>query len=327
VNSSPGKETPGKETAMRPAAKPMDGVPPTRTAGRRTVAVLGAGGLMGGAIAANLTRAGMNVRAWNRSRVRADPLTALGARVFSTPAKAARGADTVVTILADIDAVMEAMDGPAGGLAEMSREAIWLQMSTIGEAGTSQCLALAERLGVGFVDAPVLGSRQPAEQGGLIVLASGPEPLRARLQPIFDVLGERTMWLGDAGAGTKLKLALNAWVLTVVEAGAEIIALAQACGIDPRRIFEALAGGSLDLPYLRMKGMTMIERQFEPAFRLALAAKDAALVLDATKARGLDLPLIQVISERLAQGAKEHPDLDISATYLTITRLASLAER
>src|SRR6185437_48018 len=147
------------------------------------------------------------------------------------------------------------------------------------------------------------------------------------VQPIFDVLGERTVWLGDAGAGSRLKLALNAWVLTVVEACAEIVALAEACELAPQLIFDALEGGNLDLPYLRIKGMTMIERQFEPAFRLSLAAKDAALVLEAAKTRGLDLPLLNVINERLAQGAREHPDLDVSATFLTITRLASLANR
>jgi 3-hydroxyisobutyrate dehydrogenase len=281
---------------------------------------------MGEPIATNLARAGIAVRAWNRSRSKASPLAVLGAEIVATPARAARGADVVLTILAETDAVISAMEGPAGGLAEMNQDAIWLQMSTIGEAGTAKCMALAERHGVGFVDAPVLGSRQPAEQGELVVLASGPEPVRAALQPIFDVIGERTMWLGDAGAGSRLKLALNAWVLTVVEAGAEIIALAEACDIDPRHIFEALRGGSLDLPYLRMKGMTMIERRFEPAFRLALAAKDASLVHEAAKTRGLDLPLLHAVNERLAQGAKEYPDLDMSAIYLMCARLACLPE-
>lgn len=317
---------PSGENDVRTVPEPTDRAAST-TAGRRTVAVLGAGGLMGGAMAATLARAGLDVRAWNRSRVKADQLAELGARIFSTPAKAARGADVVLTILADTDAVIDAMDSQTGGLAEMGSNSIWLQMSTLGEAGTAQCMELARQHGVSFVDAPVLGSRQPAEEGQLVVLASGPDLARARLQPIFDALSERTMWLGAAGAGSKLKLVLNAWVLTVVEAGAEIIALAQACELDPRRVFDAMLGTSLDCPYLRMKGLAMIEQQFEPAFRLSLAAKDAALVLDAAKARRLDLPLLHVINDRLAQGAKEHPDLDMSATYLTIVSLASLTER
>lgn len=316
----------GRETNVRPVPKPTDRTAPL-TAGHPPVAVLGAGGLMGRAIAANLASAGINVRAWNRSRAKAGPLTAQGVKVFSTPAKAARGAEVVLTILAETDAVVSAMDGPAGGLAEMGQGSIWLQMSTIGEAGTAKCMALAERHCVSFVDAPVLGSRQPAEQGQLVVLASGPERVRTRLEPIFDAVGERTMWLGDAGAGSRLKLALNAWVLTVVEAGAEIIALAQACEVDPGQVFEALRGSSLDNPYLRKKGMKMIERQFEPAFRLALAAKDAALVQEAARTRGLHLPMLQAVCERLALSADENPDLDVSAVYLTIAKMASLAER
>jgi 3-hydroxyisobutyrate dehydrogenase len=286
------------------------------------VAVLGAGGLMGQAMAANLARTGRAVRVWNRSRDKAESLTAHGATIAATPAEAAHGAHIVITMLADADAVVSAMDGPGGGLAEMDQDSVWLQMSTIGESGTATCAGLAGPRGVTFVDAPVLGSRQVAEQGQLVVLASGPEQARADIQPIFDVIGQRTLWLGETGAGSRLKLALNAWVLTVVEAGAEIIALAGAFGLDPRRIFEALDGGSLDLPYLRMKGTAMIEHKFEPAFRLALAAKDAALVDEAARTRGLDLPLLRVVSERLAEGAKEHPDFDMSATYLTSAKRA-----
>jgi 3-hydroxyisobutyrate dehydrogenase len=170
---------------------------------------------------------------------------------------------------------------------------------------------------VPFVDAPVLGTRQPAEQRKLVIMASGPATLRNRLQPIFDALGHKTMWLGEAGAGTHLKLVVNNWLLTVVEGGAETIALAEGLGLDPELLFEAIDGGPLDLPYLRMKARAMMERDFTPAFRLKLAAKDAALVEEAVRRRQLDLPLIPVIRERLAEGAREHGDEDMAATYLT----------
>jgi 3-hydroxyisobutyrate dehydrogenase len=278
------------------------------------VAVLGAGGLMGQAMAANLARAGFPVRAWNRTRAKAEPLAADGAEILASPAEAVHGAGVVLTMLADSRAVTAAM---AAALPSMAPGAIWLQMSTIGEEGTARCAELAHGRGVSFVDAPVLGSRQPAEEGNLVVLASGPQSARPRVQPVFDVLGRRTIWLGEAGAGSRLKLVLNAWVLAVVEAGAEIIALAEGFGLDPRLIFDALDGGSLDLPYLRVKGMAMIERDFTPAFRLALAAKDAALVDESARRHGLNLPLLTTISERLADGARESGDADMSATYLT----------
>jgi 3-hydroxyisobutyrate dehydrogenase len=190
-------------------------------------------------------------------------------------------------------------------------------MSTIGEEATEWCAGLAGRYDVVFVDAPVLGTRQPAEQGQLVVLESGPPEARPRVQPVFDAIGHRTIHAGPAGAGTTLKLVTNSWVLAVVEAGAETIALAEGLGIDPTLFFQAIEGGPLDLPYLRMKGRAIAERDFTPSFRLRLAAKDADLVEDAALHHGLNLPLLDVVARRLGEGASEHGDQDLSATYLT----------
>jgi 3-hydroxyisobutyrate dehydrogenase len=137
------------------------------------------------------------------------------------------------------------------------------------------------------------------------------------LDPIFDVIGSKTMWLGKASAGTRLKIAINSWVLTVVEGTAEMIALADGLGLDPALIFEALEGGALDLPYLRIKGKAILDGDFEPSFSLALAAKDAALIRESARHHDLDLPLFETIGERLREGAKEHGAKDMCATYLT----------
>jgi 3-hydroxyisobutyrate dehydrogenase len=303
------------------------------TADTETVAVLGAGGTMGFPIARNIARAGIPVRVWNRSRDKAEALAKDGAYVADTPADAARGAGIVITMLADWDAVTAAMDGPDGALEIMAsanragggitgdstapQHPLWVQLSTIGEAATKRCAELANRAGVGFVDAPVLGTRQPAEEGKLVILESGPQEARPRTQPVFDAIGQRTIWVGEAGAGTRLKLVVNSWVLAVVEAGAETIALAEGLGLDPGLFFQAIEGGPLDLPYLRMKGKAMTERDFTPAFRLELAAKDAVLVRQAAEDRGMDLPLVETIARRLTEGAWEHGDKDFSATYLT----------
>ncbi|HWF54924.1 MAG TPA: NAD(P)-dependent oxidoreductase [Solirubrobacteraceae bacterium] len=281
---------------------------------KETIAVLGAGGIMGLPIARNLARAGFDLRAWNRSHEKAAPLADDGACLCASPAEATTGADIVLTMLADADAVLHVIKDALQGVGE---NAVWMQMSTIGESGTERCAELARERGIAFVDAPVLGTKAPAEQGKLVILASGPEALKDRLQPIFDVVGQRTLWVGQAGAGTRLKLATNAWVLTVVEGGAETLALAAGMGIDPRLVLEAISGGALDLPYLQMKGTAMIERDFTPSFSLALAAKDAALMEEAAERHGLDLPLIRTIRDRLAEGVERHGDKDMSATYLT----------
>jgi 3-hydroxyisobutyrate dehydrogenase len=287
-------------------------------ADKQTVAVLGAGSTMGFAMARNIARGGYDVRAWNRSREKAEPLTEDGAQVFDTPGEAAQAADVILTMLADTDAVISCMDGDDGALAaQHADDAVWLQCSTIGEEGIDRCVELARDAQVELVDAPVLGTKQPAEEGKLVVLASGPERIHGRVGPLFDLIGQRTMWVGGAGAGTRLKLATNSWVLTVVEGAAETLALAEGLGLDPQLVLEAVSGGPLDLPYLQMKGRAMIERSFEPSFRLTLAAKDAALVQAAAERHHLDLPLLRAIRERLDEGADEHGDKDLSATYLT----------
>lgn len=279
-----------------------------------TVAVLGAGGTMGRPMARNIARAGLEVRAWNRSPEKALPLADEGVHIADDPRAAAEGADVVMTMLADADAVLDVMGGAIGAMRDGS---VWLQTSTIGEAGIEACADLASEQGIALVDAPVLGTKAPAEQGKLVVLGSGPEHLRNELRPIFDAIAQRTMWVGEAGAGTRLKVVVNSWIVTVVEGGAETIALAEGMGVDPARLFEALEGGTLDLPYLRMKGEAIANRDFDPSFSLRLAAKDAGLVQESAGRRDLELPALDAIRRRLDEGVREHGDEDMSATFLT----------
>jgi 3-hydroxyisobutyrate dehydrogenase len=279
-----------------------------------TVAVLGAGGTMGLPMARNIARAGLEVRAWNRSPEKAQPLADDGAHIAGDARAAVEGADVVMTMLADADAVLDVMGGAIDGMRDGTT---WLQTSTIGEAGIEACADLASGHGIELVDAPVLGTKAPAEQGKLVVLGSGPEGLRDRLRPIFDAIAERTMWVGEAGAGTRLKVVVNSWIVTVVEGGAETIALAEGMGVDPALMFDALEGGALDLPYLRMKGEAIAKREFDPSFSLRLAAKDAGLVSESAGRRDLDLPVLEAIRRRLDEGVPEHGDEDMSATFLT----------
>jgi 3-hydroxyisobutyrate dehydrogenase len=278
-------------------------------ADEETVAVLGAGSTMGFAMARNMARAGISVRAWNRSRDKAEPLIDEGATVCDTPTEAADEAGVVLTMLADTDAVLDSVQDA------LRNAPLWLQMSTIGETGTDRCLELARERGVTFLDAPVLGTKGPAEEGKLVVLASGPEAERTRVQPIFDAVGQKTMWVGEAGAATRLKIVVNSWVLAVTEATAEIIALAQGLEVDPSLIFDAIEGGTLDLPYLRIKGKAILEQNFEPMFRLKLAAKDAGLIEESAERHGVEVPLFSVIREQMSRAAQEHGDEDMAATY------------
>jgi 3-hydroxyisobutyrate dehydrogenase len=278
-----------------------------------TIAFLGTG-TMGLPMARNLAGAGFQLRAWNRSRDRAEPLSDAGVELCADPRGAAKGAELMVTMLSDsvavLDTAAEALHALAGG-------AIWLQMSTIGIEGTERCAELAQKAGVALVDAPVLGTRQPAEKAQLVVLASGPQAARERCQPLFDAVGSRSMWLGEAGAGTRTKVVVNSWIVGIVAVLAETISLAQALGVDPQHFFDAVEGGTLDLPYARLKGKAMIERAFEDAsFRLALARKDADLVLAAASESGLDLQIMEAVARRMRVAEEGgHGDEDMAATY------------
>jgi 3-hydroxyisobutyrate dehydrogenase len=281
-------------------------------AANERVAILGAGSTMGFPMARNIAKAGIETAAWNRSTEKAKPLGDHGLDVADSPSQCVSGATIVLTMLSDGDAVTSVIEPVLGELAD---NAIWLQMSTIGESASERSAQLAQQHGVTLIDAPVLGTKQPAEDGKLVVLASGPEDVRDRVQPIFDAVGQKTIWVGDVGDSQRLKMVVNSWVLTVTEGCAETIALAQGLGLDPSLLFDAIDGGGLDLPYLRMKGKAILEHNFDAAFKLSLAAKDAGLINESASRHDLDLPLFATIRDRMLAAAQEHGDEDMIATW------------
>ena len=278
-----------------------------------TVALLGTG-TMGAGMGTNIARAGLPLRAWNRTRDKAEPLTQVGATVADSPAEAVRGADVVLTMLFDADSVAATMEQAREGLTPGT---VWLQQSTVGVEGSDRLVALARDLGVAYVDAPVLGTRGPAESGALVVLAAGPEDVREQVAPILDAIGSRTLWLGAAGEASRLKLAANAWVITVVEGIAEALALTRSLGLDPALFLEAVAGGAMDAPYVGVKGRAMLAGDFEPSFAVSGAAKDADLIVAAARGAGVELAVVEAARDHLARAlAAGHGDQDLSATYL-----------
>ena len=279
---------------------------------RPVVALLGTG-TMGAGMARNISAAGLDLRVWNRSRDKADPLADV-ATVAGTVAEAVEGADVVVTMLYDADSVADVAEQARGHLGP---DAVWVQTSTVGVAGSDRLVALAADLGVTYVDAPVLGTRKPAEDGALVVLASGPDAARDTVTPVFDAIGGRTMWLGEAGAGSRLKLAANAWVVTVLEGVADSLALTRDLGLDPALFLEAVAGGAMDAPYVQLKGKAMLDEQLDPAFALSGALKDVDLILAAAEGAGTDLGPMPGIREHLGRAVDAgHGDRDMAATWL-----------
>jgi 3-hydroxyisobutyrate dehydrogenase len=271
-------------------------------------------GVMGLPMVRNLDEAGFAVHAYNRTVSRAQPLEGEGIAVFDDPARAAAGCSVMVTMLPDGDAVLEVA---AAALQATDGPETWIQMSTIGTPATERCEALADEYDATFVDAPVVGTRGPAEQGKLTILASGPERSRPVAEPVFNAVGARTLWLGEAGAGSRAKVMVNMWVIGVVAALAETLAVGRALELDPDLLFEILDGGPLDLPYARIKGAMMATGSFDDvSFSLSLARKDAQLARAAGDAAGIELPALDGALARMLEAERRgHGDEDIAATY------------
>jgi len=188
----------------------------------------------------------------------------------------------------------------------------------VGIEGSARLAALADELGIVYVDAPVLGTKGPADAGQLTVLASGPDEARDAVTPVLDAIGARTLWLGPAGQGQRLKLVANAWVLTVVEGVAESLALARALGLEPQHFLDVVKGGALDAPYVQLKGAAMIAGEFDAQFPLWGAAKDAGLIEEAAQEAGVDLAIVPAVRGHFERAlADGHGDKDMAATYLS----------
>jgi 3-hydroxyisobutyrate dehydrogenase len=258
-----------------------------RMTGQEPVAVLGIGA-MGHAMATSALRAGIPTIVWNRTPAPTRDLAELGADVTESAADAARRAAIVVTMVTDTDAVIS-IARDQGMLAAISPGAIWAQMSTIGMAGTEHVAAMvqAERPEVMLLDAPVSGSREPAERGQLTIFASGPEQARPRVAALFDALGQRTIWVGAVGAGSRVKLVNNTLVAFAAEAVANAAALARRLGLKTETVIQALAGSPLVSPWQAAKLQRIAKGEFSAQFALSLALKDVRLALQAADDDGL----------------------------------------
>ncbi len=245
------------------------------------VAVLGIGA-MGHGMAASALRAGIPTTVWDRAAEATRDLAERGAQVAGSAADAARRATIVVTMVTDADAVMS-IARDQGMLAALAPGAIWAQMSTIGVAGIDRVADMTrrERPDVMLLDAPVSGSRDPAERGELTIFASGPAEARSRVAALFGALGQRTIWVGEAGAGTRLKLVNNTWLAFAAEAVAASAALARQLGLETADVVDALGGSALASPWQAAKLRRIAAGEFSAQFALSLALKDVHLALQA----------------------------------------------
>lgn len=275
------------------------------------VGLLGVG-LMGSAMAHRLLDQGLAVTAWDRKPEQLRELEDHGGTPAEAPADVIRNAGVVITMLPTADIIMEVV-GPL--LDDWPEGTVWLQMSSVGAAEADQLTQAAAEHGVSLVDAPVSGSTHPAEQGELTVLASGPDSARTAVEPIFAALASRVLWVGEAGAGSRLKLAANHWMITSVAALAESMHLCETMGLDPEHFVSLLDGGPLGSPYAVQKLDEMRRREYPAGFPVRLALKDLELVREVEGGTRATMPMLDVVLERFAAASQELADQDLAAIY------------
>src|SRR6201996_4292255 len=284
------------------------------------VSILGLG-IMGAAMARSTARGGLKTTAWDRSPERASSFGLGNVQISQSARDAVQDADIVVTMVSNADAVLEIMKGREV-LPAMKPGAVWIQMSTIGVEGTERASRLAApRPEIGFLDAPVSGSKAAAEQGKLIILASGDQVRAGAVaQPFFHTIAAQTHWLGDVGQGTRMKLLFNTWIAILMEGVAEVSILGDALGIDLGRFASLVSGGPL-VPAWAVAKLRKIKegRTAETEFPLRWAHKDVQLALAAAGEERARLPMLNQIDATWAEAEPAFGADDLSAIYLALS--------
>jgi 3-hydroxyisobutyrate dehydrogenase len=280
---------------------------------KTTVGVLGLGA-MGHAFANNLLKNGFPTRVWNRNRARAEGLS--GAMICDTPRQAAEGAGVVITMLPDGKITESVLAGADGVLASVPKGAAIAQMGTIGVESTMHLARTIHsvRPDIAFIDAPVSGTKGPAEQARIRILASGDHEAASAIEPVFSAIASHTQWFGKVGAGSRMKLVVNALLIITMQGVAEATRLAETLGFATDDLWSALEGGPLGTPYAKAKLDMIKDGRFDAQMALAWGLKDAGLALDVAK--DIQMPALErtheVWAEAVAAGLGE---LDIAAVY------------
>ncbi len=278
---------------------------------RVRVGLLGVG-LMGSAMAHRLLDRGIAVVAWDRDSEHLRALEGRGGEPAGGPSDVVSGAGVVITMLPTAAVVLDLVE-PL--IDDWPDDTIWLQMSSVGAAEADQLTQVAQAHGVALVDAPVSGSTHPAEEGELTILASGPDSARAAVEPIFDALASRVLWVGEAGMGSRLKLAANHWMIAMTAALAESMQLCHAMGLDQRQFIELLDGGPLGSAYGLQKLEEMRRHEYPAGFPVRLALKDLELVREVEQSTRATMPLLDAVLERFVTANQDHADQDLAAVY------------
>ncbi len=259
-------------------------------------------GLMGQPMGMNLLKAGYPLWVYSRTAERAQPLADEGATVCATARVVAENADIIITIVSDTPDVEQVILGDDGVIHGASAGDVVVDMSTISASATRNIAAQLADKGVEMLDAPVSGGDIGAKAGTLSIMVGGKQEVFDRVLPLFEVMGKNIVLVGDIGAGQVAKTCNQMLVAQHVNAAAEALLLAKKCGADPRKVREALLGGFAASRVLEVHGMRMLDRDFEPGFKMKLHKKDMRIAMEIIDELNMDLPATKLVTDGLDRG-------------------------
>jgi 3-hydroxyisobutyrate dehydrogenase/glyoxylate/succinic semialdehyde reductase len=279
------------------------------------VAFIGTG-IMGSCMAHNLLKNGYNLIVHNRTKEKAEGLIEEGAEWADSPAEAGKKADILFTMLSNPEAVKEVALGKNGFFPEMNKGSLWIDCSTINPDLSQEMSIKASEKGIRFMDAPVSGTRQPAEKGELIFFVGGDKKDFEEVQPLLQKMGKKIIHLGKAGMGTSMKMVVNLLLGESMASFSEAMVLGKALGFNKDTLFEVILGGPVAAPYLSAKKEKFANDKYDPDFPLQWMVKDLKLISETAVKKNLSLPAINAVMEEFAKAnQKGFGEQDFSVLY------------
>ncbi|KAL7247123.1 hypothetical protein ACSBR2_002106 [Camellia fascicularis] len=273
-------------------------------------------GIMGKAMSMNLLRHGFKLTVWNRTLSRCDELVEHGASVAETPAAVVKKCKYTIAMLSDPSAALSVVFDKDGVLEQICNGKGYIDMSTVDSDTSSKISEAITSKGGSFLEAPVSGSKKPAEDGQLVILAAGEKALYEEALPAFDVMGKKSFFLGHVGNGAKMKLVVNMIMGSMMNAFSEGLILADKSGLNPLTLLDVLDLGGIANPMFKMKGPTMIQKSYSPAFPLKHQQKDMRLALALGDQNAVSMPVAAAANEAFKKARSMGlGDLDFSAVH------------
>jgi 3-hydroxyisobutyrate dehydrogenase-like beta-hydroxyacid dehydrogenase len=281
-------------------------------------------GIMGQAMAANILKAGYPLTVFNRTATRAAALARQGAAVAPTPKALAQAAEVSIAMVTGPEALYNLLWGPEGAAEALEPGKVLINMSSVSPSFTKEMAVQVAASGAVFIDAPVSGTKKPAEEGALVILAGGKEEKIRKLEPLLLTMGKKVIYCGRVGQGSMMKMFINLLLGVMMEGFAEALNFGRLGGLDFDAMLETVASGAMNSPMFQVKAANLKARHYPPAFPLKHLAKDCKFVVDTAFELGAPVPVGQTLLHLYRSGwAQGWGDEDISAIARVLEDLSS----